>query len=207
MLLRHDLVNLKIRRPQILVSDADQRNIREVVIHFHHQRPLHRDPRRSQRMRRNLHPLPPPQLSRRLQNLRRPKVRHELQICPLVNNVVTARRRSHARLVERQTLAVFQQRRLQKSRSQNLKLRLAGRHHNRAAAPHLHLNIGRPRRRNFRLRRRLAAAEHHPGNSSNRTHKNAREEPRRCGPAVTLNLLHISLGLRSSCNESNHNLS
>ena len=112
MLLHHRLIDLEIRRPNIFVSHADQRDAREVVIRFHHQGALNIEPCRRQRTRRNFHALPAPQLSNRLQNFRLGKVWHKLKLFPLMHDVVAARRRTHTRFVQSQPLAVFQKSRL-----------------------------------------------------------------------------------------------
>ena len=58
MLLHYHLINLEVARSHVLVGNAHQRNIREVVIDFDRQHPLNVYPRRRQRTRRNFYSLP-----------------------------------------------------------------------------------------------------------------------------------------------------
>src|SRR5579872_592249 len=126
VLLHPDLIELKVRVADILVSGADQSDVWEVVVGFDDKGAVDLGSGRGERARWKFDSLAASQLASCFGDLCFAEVGNEVEFLAFVNDRIAAAGGSDFGLVERQQLAVFHQRRLQKAGGQNMELRRTG---------------------------------------------------------------------------------
>ncbi len=174
----HTFFDGNFARAGVLIFHRAQQNVREIVVDFERQHALQIRPRKPERTRRNLHPLPQSHLPDRFVHLRLLEVEREMHIFAPDPNIIAVGGSADNRLVQRQLPPIFEQKRLHITFGRHLKLRRARRQHHRSACLHVHLDRGRLsgfrlggrslQRRLQRGFRQLRASRQHEGENERR---------------------------------------
>src|SRR5215470_8287359 len=169
-----DLVDSYVGGRAVVVFQGCYKQIGKRVIRFQRERALDCAGRgRPERVRRDFNALATPHLFLRFHNLRVAKVEREAELLALRHQVIAAPGCAHARVIERELLAVFHQKSLKVTGREHLEFGRGGLDDDGTAVVHRHLNVGGTRgRRSSLLRRRNARTaesyQQKQNNSANR---------------------------------------